>query len=71
MLFTKSPCADSSVKFAGKTDEQGVWRFEEVPLGAYGVAIKTEGKWKITMGSDLGVEMKAGQVYDVGSISLK
>lgn len=71
MLFTKTPCSDSAVKFAGKTDEQGVWRFEGVPLGAYGIAIKTEGKWKITMGSDLGVEMKEGQVYDVGSIALE
>lgn len=70
MLFTKSPCADSSVKFAGKTNADGEWQFDEVPLGAYGIAIKTEGKWRITMGSDLGVEMKEGQVFDAGSITL-
>ncbi|MCY1055371.1 hypothetical protein [Nannocystis sp. SCPEA4] len=70
MLFSKSPCADSSVKFAGKTDDRGQWKFDAVPLGAYGFALKSEGKWKITMGSDLGVEMREGQVFDVGSISL-
>lgn len=71
MLYSKTPCADSSVKFAGKTDERGEWQFDGVPLGAYGIAIKVDGKWRITMGSDLGVEMKEGQVYDLGSIALK
>ncbi|MDC0717267.1 hypothetical protein [Nannocystis bainbridge] len=70
MMFTKSPCADSSVKFAGRTDSNGEWTFAEVPLGAYGIAINSEGKWRITMGSDLGVEMKPGEVFDVGSVSL-
>lgn len=70
MLFSKSPCAESRVKFSGKTDAQGEWQFDAVPLGAYGIAIKTEGKWKITMGSNLGSEMKEGQVYDAGSITL-
>lgn len=70
MLFSKSPCADSRVKFSGKTNAQGEWQFDAVPLGAYGIAVKTEGKWKITMGSNLGSEMKEGQVYDSGSITL-
>jgi hypothetical protein len=70
MLFTKSPCHESRVKFTGKTNAQGEWQFDAVPLGQYGIAIKTEGKWKITMGSDLGSEMKEGQVYDAGSITL-
>ncbi len=71
MLFSKSPCAESSVRFAGKTDEQGEWKFDAVPLGAYGIAIRTAGKWKITMGSNLGTEMKADETYDVGSITLE
>ncbi|WAS92397.1 hypothetical protein [Nannocystis punicea] len=70
LMFTKTPCADSSVKFAGKTDDQGEWKFDAVPLGAYGIALKSEGKWRITMGSDLGIEMRRGEVFDVGSISL-
>lgn len=70
MMFSKSPCADSSVKFSGKTDDQGVWKFDGVPLGVYGIAIKSEGKWKITLGTELGGEMKEGQVYDVGSLAL-
>lgn len=70
MMFSKSPCADSSVKFSGKTNASGEWKFTDVPLGAYGIAIKSEGKWRITLGSDLGVEMKEGQVYDAGSLSL-
>lgn len=70
MMFSKSPCADSSVQFAGKTNDQGEWQFEKVPLGAYGLAIKAGEKWSITMGSDMGVDMKEGQVYDTGSRSL-
>ncbi|MCY0993009.1 hypothetical protein OV203_38060 [Nannocystis sp. ILAH1] len=70
MLFTKSPCADSSVKFTGKTDDKGEWTFAAVPLGAYGIALKSEGKWRVTMGSDLGVDMRPGEVFDVGSVSL-
>lgn len=70
MMFTKSPCSDSAVHFNGKTDAQGEWHFKEVPLGAYGLAIKQGDKWSITLGSDMGMDMKEGQVYDTGSRSL-
>lgn len=70
MMFSRTPCADSRVKFSGKTDANGEWQFDKVPLGAYGIALKSEGKWRITLGSDLGVEMREGEVYDAGSISL-
>lgn len=70
MMFSKSPCHDSPVKFAVKSGEDGSFEVGDVPLGAYGIAIKVEGKWRITMGSDLGSGMKEGQVYDIGALTL-
>jgi ligand-binding sensor domain-containing protein len=70
MVFTKSPCADAATKFSGKADDKGVWTFNDVPLGSYGIAVKIEGKWQITFGHSLGEGMKEGQVFDTGSITL-
>jgi hypothetical protein len=69
-FFTRTPCADSAVKFSAKTDADGVWTIQDVPLGSYGLAVKNGGKWSITLMSDMGDGMKAGQTYDTGSISL-
>lgn len=70
MIFSKSPCADANTRFAGKADDKGVWTFNDVPLGTYGIAVKVEDKWQITYGHSLGNGMKEGQVFDAGSISL-
>lgn len=70
MIFSKSPCADANTKFAGKADDKGVWTFNDVPLGTYGIAVKIDDKWQITYGHSLGNGMKEGQVYDTGSIPL-
>ena len=70
MLFTSTPCGDAPLKFAGTTDDKGVWTFTDVPLGTYGVAVRVAGKWQITLGERVGRGMKQGQVYDTGSMSL-
>ena len=70
-FFTKTPCADSPVKFSVKTDATGVWTVQDVPLGSYGLAIKNGKKWSVTLMSDVGDGMKAGAVYDTGSVSLE
>lgn len=70
MIFSESPCADAVTKFAGKADDKGVWTFNDVPLGTYGIAVKIDDKWQITFGHSLGEGMKEGQVFDTGSIPL-
>lgn len=70
MMFTDSPCADSAVKFVTTTDDKGVWTVQEVPLATYGIAVKLDDKWQITLGERLGQGMKEGQVYDTGSLAL-
>lgn len=70
MMFTESPCADAAIKFAGTADDKGVWTFDDVPLGAYGLAVEVGGKWQITLGERVGAGMKEGKLYDTGSMSL-
>lgn len=70
-FFTKTPCHDSAVKFSTKTDATGVWTVQDVPLGTYGLAVKNGKKWSITLMRDMGDGMKAGVVYDTGSITLE
>ncbi len=69
-FFTKTPCADAPVKFTARTDATGTWSVQDVPLGSYGLAIKNGKKWSITLMSDMGDGMKAGTVFDTGSITL-
>jgi hypothetical protein len=69
--FTKSPCADSPTRFAATTDADGNFEMNDVPLGAYGLAVKVGNKWQLTYGAEYGVGMKEGEVYDIGSITLK
>jgi sugar lactone lactonase YvrE len=71
MMFSKTPCAESPVKFSTKTDETGTYTFENVPLGAYGVAVKAEDGWRLSMGSNIGAKMKEGKVYDAGSMEIE
>jgi hypothetical protein len=41
-----------------------------VPIGAYGIAVKVDGKWQLTMVSNFGTKMKEGESFDIGSINL-
>ena len=68
--FKKSPCNEAPVKFETKTDASGNWTVTDMPLGSYGLAVKDAEGWRVTMMSDLGDGMKAGKVYDTGSLRL-
>ncbi|MEZ4451821.1 MAG: hypothetical protein R3B09_20325 [Nannocystaceae bacterium] len=70
-IYTRSPCHDASVKFKAKSGDDGVWTVEEVPLGAYGVAVKVHGKWQITLGASVSDAMKEGEIYDTGDLALQ
>jgi len=70
-FFKKTPCHDATVKFSVKTDANGVWTVANAPLGSYGLAIKNGKKWSVSSLSDVGDGMKAGTVYDTGSVSLE
>lgn len=69
-FFRKSPCAESPTRRTATTDGEGNFQIDDVPLGAYGLAIKVGKKWQLTWGSEYGAEMKEGQVYDIGSVPL-
>ena len=66
-----SPCEDSPVRFDGKTAEDGAFEFKDVPLGAYGLAVKVDDKWKITLSGQFGAKMKEGEALDVGALKFK
>ena len=71
ILYSRTPCTGAPTHLKGKTDAEGKFHFDDVPLGAYGIAIKDGGKWKITLGAALGSQMKEGAVYDIGPITLE
>ncbi len=69
--FTKSPCADSPTRLTATTDAEGSFQIDSVPLGAYGLAVKTGKKWQLTFGAEYGADMKEGEVYDIGAVKLR
>ncbi|MCA9709621.1 MAG: hypothetical protein KDK70_27530 [Myxococcales bacterium] len=69
-FFKKSPCAESPTRRAATTDTEGNFQIDDVPLGAYGLAVKVGKKWQLTFGSEYGADMKEGEVYDIGSVKL-
>lgn len=69
MEFTKTPCSDASFKASAKTGPKGKFTFEKVPLGTYRFAIKAGDKWTVTLPPCCS-EMKAAELFDVGSIDL-
>jgi major membrane immunogen (membrane-anchored lipoprotein) len=66
-----TPCAKAPTKFSANTDAEGNFEMKDVPIGAYGLAVKVGDKWQLTYGSEFGVGMKEGEVFDIGSITLK
>lgn len=67
-FFSRTPCTGESPRFKGKTDAEGNFVFADVPLGSYGVAIKTGRSWRLSLIPDLGAHMKADETYDVGTL---
>ncbi len=70
-IYRRTPCEGSPTHLSGVTDAEGKYQFENVPLGAYGIAVKVGRKWQITMGAALGTKMIAGETYDLGSFTVK
>ncbi|HLT35837.1 MAG TPA: carboxypeptidase-like regulatory domain-containing protein, partial [Enhygromyxa sp.] len=64
------PCYESKVKFAGTTNDKGEFTFENVPIGAYTMAVEVAGKWQMYSPPQMSTEMKEGTTYDVGSVKL-
>jgi hypothetical protein len=70
MIYSKTPCTGAPTHLRGKTDADGNFQFTDVPLGAYGVAVKVGKKWQITMGAGYGSTMKAGDTIEIGKIEI-
>lgn len=70
-IYTKTPCHGAPTHLRGKTDAEGNFQFTDVPLGAYGVAVKIGKKWQITMGAGYGSTMKAGDTIEIGKIEIE
>jgi hypothetical protein len=70
-IYSRTPCSGAPTHLKGKTDAEGRFTFDGVPLGAYGVAVKVGRKWQVTMGAALGSRMTAGETYDIGDIELQ
>ncbi len=71
LIYTRTPCTGAPTHLKGKTDAEGSFAFEGVPLGAYGIAVQSGRKWQITLGAALGTSMTEGAIYDIGSLELK
>ena len=71
MMYSKTPCTGAPTHLKGKTDADGNFEFTDVPLGAYGVAVKIGKKWQITMGAGYGSTMKAGDTIEIGKIEIQ
>lgn len=70
-IYRKTPCTGAPTHLRGKTDADGNFQFTDVPLGAYGVAVKIGKKWQITMGAGYGSTMKAGDTIEIGKIEIE
>ncbi|MCA9649399.1 MAG: carboxypeptidase regulatory-like domain-containing protein [Myxococcales bacterium] len=71
MIYSRTPCTGAPTHLRGTTDAEGNFVFEGVPLGAYGLAVKSGRKWQITLGAALGSAMTEGEIYDLGSVELQ
>lgn len=71
MIYSRTPCSGAPTHLRGTTDAEGSFEFQDVPLGAYGLAIKSGRKWQITLGAALGTKMVEGETYDIGAVTLQ
>lgn len=71
LIYSKTPCSGAPTHLRGTTDADGNFAFDDVPLGAYGIAVKSGRKWQITLGAALGTAMTEGVAYDIGTLELQ
>lgn len=71
VMFGKTPCDGASVRLKGESGDDGVWQFDEVPLGDYGIAVKVDGAWQVTLGLSLSNDMAEGELHDAGELVLQ
>ncbi|MEZ4380006.1 MAG: hypothetical protein R3A79_01570 [Nannocystaceae bacterium] len=71
VMYGKTPCDGASVRLKATSDDAGRWRFDEVPLGDYGIAVKVDGAWQLTLGLSLSNDMNEGELHDAGDLVLR
>ena len=69
-----NPCSGKAVVVSSKTDDEGVFHFDDVPAWSYGFAMKTKTGWSVTLGSTLGrccKDVEPGKELDLGEVGGK
>jgi len=69
-MFQRVPCESASFTAEATTGADGGFLLQHVPVGTYGFAIKPDAQWRILIGGSCCNELKAGETYDVGSVSV-
>jgi hypothetical protein len=71
----ETPCSDQPFFLSTKTDENGIFLFENVPAGYYVIVAETGGSWaQLTDQFGIGSErtlLQPGQKYDIETLSLE
>ncbi|MFV8753547.1 hypothetical protein ACNOYE_23590 [Nannocystaceae bacterium ST9] len=65
-LFHATPCDNSPLRFATKTQADGSFAFEAVPLARYGWALQIGEQWTTTPAESVSGAMREGGVLDLG-----
>ena len=69
-MFRETPCTESPFHLTTKTTAEGVFTFENVPIGTYGFAVEVNGQWAKSFMEDCCEEMQPGQVYVTGTFEM-
>lgn len=72
-LFTgKTPCGDYPDARSAKTDDNGEFEIDDVPIGRYGFVVQgADKKWFTFFGSGASIVIKEGETFDLETITLK
>ncbi|MFO7563923.1 MAG: carboxypeptidase-like regulatory domain-containing protein [Enhygromyxa sp.] len=65
-----SPCSAARLRFETRTDAQGKFRLDGVPIGDYSFAVEVEGAWRWTSPPSFAAELRPGQTHDLGILVL-
>ena len=63
-------CADAPFSRTTTTSATGAFRFDDVPIGSYDVAVQIDGRWKSDDGDGCCGRMKPGESYQLGEVKL-